>query len=140
MLEIYIKKYHIYKLLCLPSIGDNNRHLVNGSPLCPWIHVQAGKWLNTVQIAFWPQLPGQGSRHFILIHAKLGGQSWFIAHSGRQLGGVPWKFVKQEHEGKPLLSLQTAFSPHGLGTHGSFGTSDIIWIAVVIKKNKIFSY
>lgn len=90
-----------------------------------------------MQIAFWPQLPGQGSRHFILIHAKLGEQSWFIAHSGRQFGGEPWKFGKHEHDGKPFLSLHMAFSPHGLGTHGSFGTSKLFWIA---GKQNIYKY
>lgn len=43
----------------------------------------------TLHLAEKPHEPGQGSRHFSLIHALLLGQSEFIVHSGLQFGGDP---------------------------------------------------
>ena len=52
----------------------------------------------TEQMAATPQEPGQGSRHFSLIQAKLEGQSALIVHSGRQKGGDPRNPATQEHD------------------------------------------
>lgn len=56
----------------------------------------------TLQRALRPQEPGQGSRHFSLIHARLLGHSELIEHSGRQFGGDPIYEAMQEQEGDPL--------------------------------------
>lgn len=57
---------------------------VNGSPVYPGMQVQEGKWLTTWQLAFWPQVPGQGSWHLFLMQALFEGQSELRTHSGRQ--------------------------------------------------------
>jgi hypothetical protein len=56
----------------------------------------------TLQRALSPQEPGQGSRHFSLMHAWLLGHSELIEHSGRQLGGAPIYEAIHEHDGDPL--------------------------------------
>lgn len=70
-------------------------------------------------MALIPQEPGQGSRHFCFIQAKLLEQSSLIVHSGLQFGGLPSKLGKQEHDGIPRRFLHCEFGPHGDGTHGS---------------------
>lgn len=104
--------------LNLPFLGGFSSQAMNESPLKPWGQVQAGEWLNTVHIAFCPQLPGHGSRHFIFLQAKLDGQSWLMTHSGRQFGGSPRNPGMQLQDGPPFTSRQIAFSPHGFGRHG----------------------
>lgn len=74
--------------------------------------------------AFWPQRPGQGSLHLLLIHALLFGHSELPTHSGLQLGGCPIKLSIQEQIAFSPSTLQLAFRPHGDGIHGfsiSFG-------------------
>lgn len=53
----------IYRLFhsLLNVVGEQ---LMNGSPEYPSGQVQAGVWFITVQRAFKPQDPGQGSLHF----------------------------------------------------------------------------
>lgn len=87
--------------------------------------------MNTEHSAFWPQLPGQGSPHFILKQALSEGQSSFIAHSGRQFGGIPRKFGMHAQDGEPFISLQIALSPQGFGKHGFLVTG--ISSAVIMK-------
>lgn len=95
---------------------------VNGSPSKSSWHTQFGVWLITKHWAFCPQIPGQGSLHFWLIHANLSAHSLLLIHSGLQYGGDPTYSGKQEHDGKPLRTLQTAFDPHGDGWQGSTKT------------------
>lgn len=96
---------------------------VNGSPWYPWRHWQFGMWLDTRHSAFIPQVPGQGSRHFWLIQAKLLGQSLFVKHSGLQFGGAPIISAKHEQDAWSPTTLHSAFKPHGDGTQGFFGAS-----------------
>lgn len=86
------------------------------------MQLQIGTWFITVHWAKVPQEPGQGSLHFSLIQAWLREQSEFTVHSGRQFGGLPIKFGKQEQEDMPLLSRHSAFGPQGDGMHGLNGT------------------
>lgn len=53
----------------------------------------------TLHCAFCPQVPGQGSLHFICIQAKLDEHSPLLIHSGLQFGGDPIKSGKQEQDG-----------------------------------------
>lgn len=69
--------------------GGIRPQCVVGSPSYPTTHVHTALWLITEHLAFTPQEPGQGSRHFSEIHAKLLGHSAFIEHSGRQFGDWP---------------------------------------------------
>lgn len=50
-------------------------------------------------------MPGHGSLHLRLIHAKLAEQSLFVIHSGRQFGGDPINSGKQEHDGESPTAL-----------------------------------
>lgn len=59
----------------------------------------------TVHCAFIPQEPGQGSRHLPFLHARLLGHSESFIHSGRQFGGRPIKFGRQEHAGCVSITL-----------------------------------
>lgn len=66
----------------------------------PSIHVHIGIWLCTLHKADVPHDPGQGSWHFEFIQAWLVEQSAWMLHSGRQFGGLPIKFGRQEHDGE----------------------------------------
>ncbi|PSN54314.1 hypothetical protein C0J52_11059 [Blattella germanica] len=77
-------------------------HDVNGSPVNPDGQTQLGMWSTTRHSALAPQEPGQGSRHFWLMQARLLAHSLLITHSGRQLGGAPTYPGKQVHDGLPL--------------------------------------
>jgi len=59
---------------------------VKASPIVGNGQEQMGTWLDTVQIAPTPQVPGQGSWHLVFMHACDFGQSVFTRHSGWQ----PW--------------------------------------------------
>lgn len=89
-----------------------------GSPEYPDKHMQLGVWLITAHSAFWPHVPGQGSTHFRLIHAKLFGHSLLLMHSGLQFGGVPINSGKQEQDGESPVTLHCEFGPHGDGWQG----------------------
>lgn len=96
-------------------------HAVNGSPLYPTEQMHIGIWLNTRHSALAPHKPGHGSLHLLRMHAKWLEHSELLAHSGRQLGGVPINSAKQEHEGVSLISLHSEFGPHGDGWQGFMG-------------------
>lgn len=64
-------------------------HCTNGSPVYCGAHVQNGLWLRTLQMAYNPQVLGQGSAHFWLIHALSKAHSELTTHSGLQFGGLP---------------------------------------------------
>lgn len=83
------------------------------------MQMQLGLWLTTLQSAFSPHVPGQGSLHFWLIQAKWLEHSLLLTHSGLQLGGWPINWGKQEQDGDPLISLHWALGPQGDGLHGS---------------------
>lgn len=53
-----------------------------GSPVMVRGQLQTGLWLTTSQNAFIPQVPGHGSEHFCLMHARYCGQSELRRHSG----------------------------------------------------------
>ena len=74
------KQYHFSKnSRCF--VGEQERY---GSPSNPVMHEHLGIWFRTLQTAFWPHVPGHGSRHFIFWQAKLLAQSESKTHSGRQ--------------------------------------------------------
>lgn len=60
-----------------------------------------GIWLITLHKAATPHEPGQGSRHFSFMHAKLLGHSELMVHSGLQFGGLPILFGRQKHKCAP---------------------------------------
>lgn len=72
----------------------------------------------TVHWALPPQEPGHGSLHFSFLHARLLGHSESFTHSGRQFGGRPIKFGKQEHAGCVPITLHCELGPQGEGIHG----------------------
>lgn len=65
-----------------------------------------------------PQVPGQGSVHLYLWHARFVGHSAFTTHSGLQFGGDPWYSGRHEHTAFPFLSMHLLFGPQGDGVHG----------------------
>lgn len=87
------------------------------------VHIET--WLCTLHSAFIPHEPGHGSIHFSLIQALSLEQSEFIVHSGRQFGGVPMYFCKQEQDGRPLNSTHNENGPQGDGRHGFLETGSI---------------
>lgn len=46
-------------------------------------------------------------------------QSLLLAHSGRQLGGMPMNSGKQEQDGMSPFTMHCEFGPQGEGWHGS---------------------
>lgn len=66
-----------------------SRQIEKGLPVKPGLHTHTGLCLFTVHNELSPQDPTHGSEHFSLLHARLGGHSEFIVHSGRQFGGFP---------------------------------------------------
>ena len=93
---------------------------VNGSPENPLLQIQEGLWFLTLQYAFWPQTPGQGSLHFCCIQARLSGHSELIVHSGlHSMYGFPLNPGKQEQDAAEFLSRHSALIPHGEGLQGS---------------------
>ncbi len=82
--------------------------------------MHTGLWFETVQKAFWPQTPGQGSTHFWLTQARVGEHSWFIVHSGlHSMYGFPNRPGRQVQAAALLRSLHWAFKPQGDGLQGS---------------------
>lgn len=57
----------------------------------------------------------------MFIQAKLNGHSLLVTHSGLQLGGIPLKSGKQEHEGDSPITLHAELGPQGEGSHGLTG-------------------
>lgn len=96
-------------------------HWLNGSPVYPDLQVQVGMWFCTLQSVFEPQDPIHGSLHLSDIQDNVEGQSEFTAHSGRQLGGDPMKFTRQEQDGCSPIGLHSEFGPQGDGTQGFIG-------------------
>lgn len=92
--------------------------LRNGSPVKPYWHKHMGVWLTTRHSALVPQDPGQGSLHFLLIHAIFDRHSVLLVHSGRQLGGAPRNSGKHLHNGLSPFSEHSELGPHGEGKHG----------------------
>lgn len=76
-------------------------------------------WLITEHWALRPQEPGHGSMQRLLTQARLLAHSEFVVHSGRQLGGAPKKFGRQEHDAWPLVLRHWALGPQGEGRQGS---------------------
>ena len=63
----------------------------------PGMQMQIGTWFLTSHFALTPHNPGQGSWHFLLMHALSIGQSAFTTHSGLQFGGEPIIPGRQVH-------------------------------------------
>jgi len=70
---------------------------VKGSPVKPAGQVQIGLWFLVIHCAFNPQIFGQGSTHFLFIHARCRGHSALTIHSGLHDGGIPLYSGKQVH-------------------------------------------
>lgn len=98
------------------------------------MHVHIGMWFSTVQVAEAPHEPGQGSRHLEVMQARSLEQSEWTAHSGLQLGGLPMKVERHEHDGVPPMSRHSALGPHGDGTQGL----PITGVASTVNKIKAF--
>ena len=106
------------------SLCGRGVHWVNGSPVKPLGQLQIGLWLRTRQSAPAPQLPGHGSRHFWPMQAWSVRQSWWMTHSGRQLGARPMKPGRQEQTARPpSVTVHCELAPHGLGWHGFTGSA-----------------
>lgn len=97
-------------------------HKANAFPDIPGGQLHIGTWLYTLQIAFCPQVPGQGSAHLFRIHALLRGQSVFKTHSGRQpeYGSPRYSGIHVQ-----MPSLHWALDPQGEGLHGFIGSASI---------------
>lgn len=98
------------------------RQPVKGSPVHPEGQTQIGLWLTTLHWASRPQVPGQGSRHFMLTQACDGGHSELETHSGLHSGGTPRWPGWQEQTGAFPTGLHMLFGPHGEGPHGFSST------------------
>lgn len=96
-------------------------HWLNGFPVNPEEQTHWGVWLTTWHSALIPHIPGQGSLHFWLMHAKWLAHSLLLTHSGLQLGGTPMYSGKHEQEGLSPDALHWEYGPHGVGWHGFAG-------------------
>lgn len=70
------------------------------------------------------------------MQALLLGHSALITHSGRQLGGGPVYWGKQEHDGYPPWLWHVEYSPQGFGAHGFNGSGGVCSIGG--SKNNLF--
>lgn len=105
-------------------LGGGRWQETRGLPLYPGKHEHDGAWLETWHSALSPQVPGHGSRHLLLTHARSRGQSVLRTHSGlHPVYGSPWYSGKHTQEPAPFRSLHTAFAPHGDGLQGSRSSS-----------------
>ena len=94
-------------------------HSLEGSPTYPSRQAHFGTWFSTLQTALIPQVPGQGSLHLALMHARLDGQSVFKTHSGRQERyGSPCNPGRHLQAAARPSSEHSALSPQGLGSQG----------------------
>ena len=98
-------------------------HLEKGSPVKPGAQLQIGLWFTTWQRALRPHVPGHGSTHFWLIHARFCGHSELTTHSGLQDGGLPMKPGEQEQTACWFTVRHWLFGPHGDGSQGFLGVS-----------------
>lgn len=118
------RKYQTAYTYSLRLLPGSTWHSDNGFPIYPSKQLHNGEWLTTLQIALFPQVPGHGSLHLLLIQARFDAQSEFDVHSGRHsIYGSPKYSGIQAHEPASFLSWQTAFIPHGVGWHGWLGSS-----------------
>lgn len=91
-------------------------------------------WFCTRQSAFRPQDPIQGSLHFSVMQAWVGGQSVFTTHSGRQLGGEPMYAGRHEQDAwLPAVTWHTEFDPQGDGVHGFTGWDGLSCTVLAVK-------
>ena len=95
---------------------------INGSPVYRDGQLHIGLWLITWHLADIPQVPGQGSLHFWLLHAWFCEQSALIVHSGWQVGGLPIYPWTQEHTAWPLIWRHWELGPQGDGLQGFVST------------------
>jgi len=65
-------------------VGGIGRHWKNGSPVNCSGHVHVGMWFTTLHWAPDPHVPGHGSTHLNVMHAKTAVQSEFTSHSRLQ--------------------------------------------------------
>lgn len=89
VLKEVIKNRNKESVNCIDFLLSSGKHLIKGSPLNPGEQLHIGLWLTTLHLAFIPQVPGQGSRHFWFMHALFCIQSVLTVHSGLQAGGEP---------------------------------------------------
>ena len=100
--------------------------------------MQIGTWFLTLHFAFRPQSPGQGSWHFLLIHALSVGQSALIIHSGLQFGGEPIIPGRHVHwHLSPTFLGGFVFGPQGFGLQGSSSMTGSIAINTKSKLQNI---
>ena len=83
-----------------------------------------------------PHNPGQGSWHFLLLHAMSVGQSALITHSGLQFGGEPIIPGRHVHwHLSPMFLGGLVFGPQGFGLQGSSSMMG----SMAIKQNHNFN-
>lgn len=99
--------------------------LAYGSPSNPSIQEHIGWWFCVVHRALNPHEPIHGSWHCWAIQARLDGHSWWIAHSGRQFGGVPNIPKAHEQTGRSCITWHSAFGPQAPDKQG-FGCSSAV--------------
>ena len=111
-------------------------HCAKGSPWYPLSQTQIGIWFRTLHVAWMPHSPGQGSRHFWLLHASSVGQSLLKTHSGWQFGGLPIILGWQEQlQRSPCLLGGLEYGPQGLGLQGSSSTTGSIARTCIVLKS-----
>lgn len=95
----------------------------NGSPVILNVQLQIGLWRITLHWELRPHVPGHGSMHLFLIHARFESHSEFITHSGLQFGGVPINSDKQEQTAWSLMFWHLLFGPQTGVLQGSCSLS-----------------
>lgn len=107
------------KTIILLGIG---KHTVKGSPVKSILQAQIGLWLTILQIVLTPQVPIQGSTHFLFLHARFREHSELNTHSGLQPGGLPTYSGRQEQTAWLFITRHWLLGPQGEGLHGSLAT------------------
>jgi len=114
-------------------------HPENGSPSYPGRQEHTGWWLCTEHWALKPQEPTHGSRHLERTHARWFGQSWWMRHSGRQLGGAPNMPEVHEHTARESTTRHSELGPQGDGIHGLMGAGGGLFSSTRTKNRLVYN-
>ena len=118
MENLYELNTRVKVLVKSKILRGRSKHLTNGSPVWSGLQLQIGLWLMVSQRDSMPQVPGQGSEHFMFKHARFVEHSWLERHSGRQFGGFPINSARHEQVACPFETRHWLFGPQGDGTQG----------------------
>lgn len=108
---------------------------MKGSPVKPALQLQIGLWLLTMHWELSPQTPGQGSLHFLLMHAWFVGHSVLTVHSGLHAGGLPINVGIQEQTACPFESRHWELGPQGDGLQTSLNVAGLKKFCKIHVKN-----